>query len=199
MLKDRRPIFVVLAGPNGAGKSTVTPSVQIGPKIDPDAIARDLNPTNPDSATLMAARQAIAELKLYKEHGRSFTYETTLSSNSALREIDDAKSKGYEVRVYFVALEGPSQSAARVIERVSHGGHDIPADAIARRFEVTFAHANEVVAKVDRFELIDNHRGATRSVLLIEDGCVVRQDISASARINRAIAELVQAVGASRE
>ncbi len=43
---------------------------------------------------------------------------------------------------------------------------------IDRRLEVTFAHANEVVAKVDRFELIDNHRGATRSVLLIEGGRV---------------------------
>jgi predicted ABC-type ATPase len=194
MLKDRRPIFVVLAGPNGAGKSTITHSVQIGPKIDPDALAREINPLNPDAAALMAARRAIAGLKSYKELRRSFTYETTLSSNTSLREIEDAKAKGYEVRVYFVALESPSQSAARVIERVSHGGHDIPADAIARRFEVTFAHVNEVVAKVDRFELIDNHRGATRSVLLIESGRVIQQDVSQSPRINRAIAELIAAL-----
>jgi predicted ABC-type ATPase len=194
----RRPIFVVLAGPNGAGKSTMTPAVQIGPKIDSDAIARDINPTNPDAAALPAARRAIAELKSYKEQGRSFTYETTLSSNTSLREIEDAKLKGYEVRLYFVALESAIQSAFRVQDRVTTGGHDIPADAIARRFEVTFAHVNEVVAKVDRFELIDNHRGATRSVLLIESGRVIQQDVSQSPRINRAIAELIAALGVQK-
>jgi predicted ABC-type ATPase len=139
-------------------------------------------------------RRAIAELKTFKEQGRSFTYETTLSSNTSLREIDDAKAKGYEVRLYFVALDTAIQSAFRVQDRVLSGGHDIPADAIVRRFEITFAHAVEAVVKVDRFELIDNHRGKTKSVLLIENGVVVTQDVSESARINRAVADLVHAV-----
>ena len=93
MATQRRPIVVVLAGPNGAGKSTITPIVQIGPKIDRDAIAQDINPANPDAAALPAARRAIAEMKTFKEQGRSFTYETTLSSNTSLREIDDAITK----------------------------------------------------------------------------------------------------------
>lgn len=169
-------------------------SVQIGPKIDPDAIAREINPANPDAAALPAARRAIAELKRFKEQGRSFTYETTLSSNTSRREIDDAKAKRYVVRLYFVALDSAIQSAFRVQDRVLRGGHDIPADAIARRFEITFAHALEAVVKVDRFELIDNHRGKTKSVLLVEDGTVVRQDASKSVRVNRAIAEIIAVV-----
>ena len=194
MPTPRRPIFVMLAGPNGAGKSTITPSVQLGPKIDPDAIAKSINPRNPDAAALPAARQAIAELKTFKEQGRSFTYETTLSSNTSLKEIADAKSKGYEVRLYFVALDSAQKSAERVAIRVDLGGHDIPAAAIARRFEVTFAHALEAVVMVDRFELIDNHRGETKSVLLIEDGRVMMRDISASPRIISSIADLVTAI-----
>ena len=194
----RRPIFVVLAGPNGAGKSTITPRVHLGPKIDPDFIAKSINPQNPDAAALPAARQAIGDLKQYKVQGRSFTYETTLSSNAALMEIADAKSKGYEVRLYFVALGSAEQSARRVAYRVTQGGHDIPAAAIARRFEITFAHALEAVVMVDRFELIDNHEGRTRSVLLIENGVVVSRDQSASIRITQAIADLVTAVDRNR-
>ena len=69
--------------------------------------------------------------------------------------------------MYFAALGSAQQSAERVATRVDFGGHDIPASAIARRLEITFAHALEAVVMVDCFELIDNHQGQTRSVLLI--------------------------------
>lgn len=132
-----RPVFVVLAGPNGAGKSTLTPRVQVGPKIDPDAIAKRLNPSNPDAAALPAAREALAALKSCKAEGKSFTYETTLSSNASLKEIADARAKGYDVRLYFIALDSAQKSAQRVSFRVIQGGHDIPVETIARRFEIT--------------------------------------------------------------
>ena len=78
---SRKPILVVLAGPNGAGKSTLTPQCQIGPKIDPDFIARSINPINPEAAAMLAARETFRLLELYKQQGRSFTWETTLSSH----------------------------------------------------------------------------------------------------------------------
>ena len=59
----------MLVGPNGAGKSTITPIVQRGPKIDPDAIAKEMNPSNPEATALPAAQQAIAEMRLFKEQG----------------------------------------------------------------------------------------------------------------------------------
>ena len=193
MADTRRPNFVVLAGPNGAGKSTVTPRVQIGPKIDQDAIAKSLNPANPDAATLPAARRAITELKTLKQQGRSFTYETTLSSNASIKEIADAKAKGYEIRLYFVALSTAEQSAERVSDRVRSGGHAIPADVINRRFELTFENALVAVGLVDRFELIDNHQGDFKSVLVIENGHVVARETSKSPRISIAIAAIIEA------
>ena len=198
MALHRRPIFVLLGGPNGAGKSTMTPHVQIGPKIDPDYIAKLINPMNPDAAALPAAREAIRDLKTFKEQGRSFTYETTLASNAALKEIADARAKNYEIRLYFVALATWQQSARRVAYRVESGGHNIPLEAIHRRFEITFAHATIAAPLVDRFELIDNHKGETRSVLLIEDGAIQRRETSDSPRITQAIADIISAVAAAR-
>ncbi len=168
----------------------MTPIVQTGPKIDPDAIARRLNPVNPDAAALPAAREAIRDLKLFKEQGRSFTYETTLASNAALKEIVDARSKGYEIRLYFVALASWKQSARRVAFRVQTGGHDIPTDAIQRRFEITFAHALIAAPLVDRFELIDNHKGETKTVLVIENRNIQLRATSDSSRIEKAIADI---------
>jgi predicted ABC-type ATPase len=190
------PIFVILCGPNGAGKSTITPRFQVGEKLDPDAIAKRINSTNPAAASMAAARETIRCLKQWKIEGRSFTYETTLSSNDALKQIDDAKAKGYEIRLYFVALDDARQSGQRVSERVQKGGHDIPITDIQRRFELTFANAVEAAPKVDRFELIDNHKGDFKSVLLIENQHVTMHGTSESPRIRAAITALAATAAA---
>jgi predicted ABC-type ATPase len=190
MVEFSRPVFVIIGGPNGAGKSTVTPRVLVGEKLDPDAIAKRINPSDPGATSLAAAREAIKSLKQWKQEGRSFTYETTLSSNASLKEIDDAKAKGYEVQLYFVALDSPAQSLDRVSTRVESGGHNIPTADIFRRFELTFANAIEAAPKVDLFWLIDNHRGDFRTVLHIENQQLMMRGTSQSPRIQRAIDQL---------
>jgi predicted ABC-type ATPase len=197
MIDQARPVFVVIGGPNGAGKSTITPRVLVGEKLDPDAIAKRINPSDPGAAALPAAREAIKSLKQWKQDGRSFTYETTLSSNASLKEIEDAKAKNYEVRLYFVALDTPAQSADRVSTRVESGGHNIPTADIFRRFELTFANAIEAAPRVDRFELIDNHKGDFVSVLLIENQRITMRGTSDSPRIQIAITALAATAAAS--
>jgi predicted ABC-type ATPase len=196
MVELSRPVFVIIGGPNGAGKSTVTPRVLVGEKLDPDAIAKRINPDDPGAASLAAAREAIKCLKQWKQEGRSFTYETTLSSNASLKEIDDAKAKGYEVQLYFVALDSPAQSLDRVSTRVESGGHNIPTADIFRRFELTFANALEAAPKVDLLWLIDNHKGDFRTVLHIENQQLMMLGTSQSPRIQRAINELAATAAA---
>ena len=195
MADGERPTFVVIGGPNGAGKSTFVSRVGVGENVDPDAIAKRLDPTDPAAAAVRAAREAVKLLRSWKVEGRSFTYETTPASNASLKEIDDARAKGYEIRLYFIALDNAAQSAERVDYRVVRGGHDIQASKIVRRFELTFANAVEAALKVDRFELIDNHKGDFRSVLLIESGRAVARHASDSPRIEAAIARLLASLG----
>jgi predicted ABC-type ATPase len=79
------PELIVIAGPNGAGKSSLTKlSTTNIPVIDPDAIAREIAPPNPESAAIGAGRQAIDRAKEYIQSNSSFIVETTLAGNSYL-------------------------------------------------------------------------------------------------------------------
>ncbi len=56
------PTLLVVAGPNGAGKSTLTSSIWFEGNfnlIDPNAIAKRINVTQPSLAAIPAAREAI--------------------------------------------------------------------------------------------------------------------------------------------
>jgi predicted ABC-type ATPase len=56
------PEIYVIAGANGSGKSTISKSIvkQINiPIIDPDEIAREIDPIKPEKAAVQAGRTAI--------------------------------------------------------------------------------------------------------------------------------------------
>ena len=48
--------------------------------------------------------------------------------------IKFAREAGYEISLLFLWLESPELAKQRVAERVSKGGHNIPAEVIQRRF-----------------------------------------------------------------
>ena len=68
--------LTVVAGPNGAGKSGITISgdlVATTNLVDPDAIAKRLNPIDPAQAALSAGRQAILMEREFIQRAESFT------------------------------------------------------------------------------------------------------------------------------
>ena len=91
------PALTVIAGPNGSGKSTLTSSADFGGRdrlLDPDAIARRLNPLNPSAAAIAAGREVLKRTAEYLNRGVSFAVETTLSSRNRVDPIRQAKSRG---------------------------------------------------------------------------------------------------------
>ena len=74
------PTFTLIAGPNGSGKSTLTRTVEFEGRerlLDPDAIARRLNPFNPSMAAIAAGREVLERTSDYFGQGVSFAVETT--------------------------------------------------------------------------------------------------------------------------
>jgi predicted ABC-type ATPase len=191
----KRPIYVVLGGPNGAGKSTTAKRVSIGEFVNPDVVARQINPADPESPStaLEAGRRVLRRLNELKDQGQSFTNETTLASKNSLMQIDDAKAKGYEVRLYFVALATVDTSIDRVAHRVCEGGHNIPTDVLQRRFDPILANAVVASQKVDRFELIDNERWESKPILIIENNHVVARQRSEHPKIQALSDQVVEA------
>ena len=85
-----------------------------------------------------------------------FTFETVMSHPSKLDFIRLAKSLGYRIYLYFVSLEDPILNIARVEARVRQGGHDVPIDKIADRYERTMNLLLDAIKLVDRAYLFDN-------------------------------------------
>ncbi len=155
------PELIVIAGPNGAGKSSLTKlsSTNI-PVIDPDAIAREIAPKNPESAALAAGREAIDRAREYIQLDNSFIVETTLAGNSYLNLIKEVKSLGWFVRLIYIGINNPTTNIQRVRSRVKLGGHNVPISDILRRYERSLTNLNKVSKIVDRLDLYDNSTNA---------------------------------------
>lgn len=90
MIGDATPTLTVIAGPNGTGKSTLTATLAERtpiPVIDPDTLARRLQPIAPEKAAVQAAREALVQQAAYLASGTSFARETTLAGTSIFRLI----------------------------------------------------------------------------------------------------------------
>ena len=139
------PTLSVFAGPNGSGKSTFVARYSFEGKenlLDPDAVAKRINPSDPSAAAIEAAREVIVREREYLKRGRSFAIETTLSGNIALATMKLAKQTGFSVRLVYICLDNPGLNAQRVGERVSRGGHNVPGAAAIRIADEAIGYDN---------------------------------------------------------
>lgn len=133
------PNVYIIAGPNGAGKTTF--AREFLPNyadcrifINADLIAQGLSPLAPESAALRAGRLMIEEIQIYASRGESFAFETTLSGRRHVSRIIGLKSHGYRVHLFYLWIPTVDLALSRIKERVSEGGHDVPAADVRRRF-----------------------------------------------------------------
>lgn len=153
-----KPTLTIVAGPNGAGKSSLTASGLFRdlPVVDPDAIARALQPDDPTSAATRAGKRALDLRRDYLNKGQSFVVETTLSGNSSLTLLDEARSHGFDIKLKYVGLGSSTLSKSRVAARVAAGGHHVPNDDVERRFDRSLKNLPEAISKSDHIEIYDN-------------------------------------------
>ncbi len=149
----------LLTGGNGAGKSTFF-RLFLEPRgikfINADLIARDLAPENQQTAGYKASHLAERLRLRFLEEGVSFCFETVFSHVSKIDFVARAKSLGYEVILVFIHLENPELNEARVSQRVSEGGHDVPAEKIQSRLPRTLKNIMTALPLVDSAFLLDN-------------------------------------------
>ena len=158
-----KPRLIIVAGANGAGKSTLTARLKrrfgarLGTILDPDAIARERTPDDPNQSAIFAARMVLAALADGLERGSRMVYETTLSDkNRHLDLISAAKAKGFEVWVLYVGLDVADMHIRRVRSRAKSGGHDVPDADIVRRYSRSLRNLETVLSLADRVLIYDN-------------------------------------------
>jgi len=63
------------------------------------------------------------------------SFETVFSHPSKIHFMEEAKTKGYKVYLYFISTESPEINLSRIKDvRVPSGGHDVPADKVVARY-----------------------------------------------------------------
>lgn len=173
------PVLTVIAGPNGAGKSTIYKIVQpMGQFVNADDIEALLPPTlSKADREKTAARKALETVKGLLSTTQSFVVETTLAGKWPLKLMEDAKAAGYRVELIYICLDSPQLSIERVAFRVRNGGHDIPTEAILRRYPRSLANLRPASQLADEFAVIDNSDRKPRWVMKYANGSAGDTDL----------------------
>jgi predicted ABC-type ATPase len=149
----------MLVGGNGAGKSTFFKRY-LEPRgvqfVNADNIAKRLDQDHPEERSYQAAKIAeIIRLDLLHK-GISFCFESVFSHPSKIDFMAEAKTHGYQIILVFIHLVNDEINQARVKQRVSEGGHDVPAEKIITRIPRTLQHVRLALALSDEAYILDN-------------------------------------------
>jgi predicted ABC-type ATPase len=169
------PVLHVIAGPNGAGKTTFYLEV-IAPTTHLDFVNADLIAADrwgPDAAAHAydAAQLAAAERHRRMTARRSFVTETVFSHQSKVSLVREARDASYLINLHIVLV--PEELAvARVVNRVEHGGHDVPEDEVRTWFEQLWTYLAQAIELAHEARIYDNTRAAHpfRLVATFDDG-----------------------------
>jgi predicted ABC-type ATPase len=89
-----------------------------------------------------------------------FAFETTLGGNTITGLLEEALSRGIEVRIWYVGLSSPDLHLARVRARVEKGGHNIPEADIRKRYDSGRRHLMRLLPKLTELRVYDNSSDA---------------------------------------
>ncbi len=169
-IKIKKKNLYIIAGCNGAGKTTA--SFTVLPEmlnchefVNADEIAKGLSPFNPEGVAIQAGRLMIERVIQLMKEDKSFAFETTLSTRSYVKLVQQAQRNGYYVTLLFFSLASPEQAVRRVAQRVSQGGHNIPTDVVYRRYASGLKNLFQMYAnEVDYWAFYDNSDCPTRKI-----------------------------------
>ena len=168
----------LLAGGNGAGKSTFyrTQLAANGlPFVNADIIAKLLYPQAPEAHSYHAAKLAEHLRLQLLQQGRNFCFEAVFSHPSKIDFVAQAKTFGYEIVLAFIHLCDPTLNQAHIAQRVSEGGHNVPADKIINRIPRILKFIKKTLPLCDQVYVLDNFRADNpfQQLAVIHNGPVV--------------------------
>jgi predicted ABC-type ATPase len=147
------PELWIVAGPNGAGKTTLASREPIA------SLIRTIRVLNPDdrclsilqqgglsgfsaaspellkTTFLKAADEVLAELHSAVAADEAILVETVLSTTKYRAIVEEARLRRGFIGLIYVALQSPELALDRVRFRARLGGHDVPGDRIAARWQ----------------------------------------------------------------
>ena len=162
-MKKKRPTLCIVAGPNGSGKTSATIQLlhnewaENSIYINPDNIAQEqFGDWNSPSSVLKAAELATQMRYDCLRQKKDFVFETVFSSEEKVKFVEQAKSEGFFIRIFFVCTENPEINVKRITRRYLNGGHEVPISKIVSRYYKSLLNIGKVIPLVDRAYVYDN-------------------------------------------
>lgn len=156
-----------IAGVNGAGKSSIGGAAFRGfggDYYNPDEAARQLIAADPGldpaEANVAAWQQGVGLLRQAVAERLDFAFETTLGGNTIPRLLAEAAAQGVAIYVWYAGLSSPELHLQRVRSRVRRGGHNVPEDAIHRRYERSRLNLIALLPLLAALRMYDNSADA---------------------------------------
>ena len=141
--------------------------------IDPDALARQLEPEAPERAAIAAARAAIQQSRTFLAERRSFVVETTLAGAGGIALMRNARETGFWIHLVYVCLANRGLNLERVRERVQQGGHAVPPDDIRRRYSRSLLQAPTALVLSDEALVVDNSTAGPTTIAMLRAGQLI--------------------------
>ena len=162
MAEKIKPTCYVIAGPNGAGKTTF--AMNYLPEIagchnfvNADMIAHGISPLDSVAVQYDAGRLFLREVHKNIDKRTSFAFETTLAGRSHINLLKKLRQDRWQIILFFLWIPDADFSRERVRQRVRDGGHDVPDNAIYRRYpRVMHNFINLYMPLCDKVSCYDN-------------------------------------------
>jgi predicted ABC-type ATPase len=90
------------------------------------------------------------------EAKKTFTFETVMSHPGKVTLLEEAQQAGYRTYLYYVATDDPEINISRVRNRVGLGGHSVPEDKIASRYDRSLDLLLRAIRHTNRAYIFDN-------------------------------------------
>lgn len=163
-----RPILWIIAGPNGSGKSTLYNRTDIADWggsvwiINPDLLTVRLQQAENlklEQANVAALDRIQTWLEASIRVHQTIGVETVLSTAKYRPLIEEARTRGFEIRMLYVVLDDAELQLERIKVRVSEGGHDVPANKVVDRRKRSFEQLALFAKHLDRLMIFNNSTG----------------------------------------
>lgn len=178
-----KPIFWIIAGPNGSGKSSLYNRTDIegwggsvwiiNPHLLTSKIAES-ELLGLEAANLAAVERVEEWLEAFINPYQKIGVETVLPSSKYRRLVEQAKIRGFEIRMIYVNRDPVDLQLARIHNRVAEGGHDVPVDKVASRRQRSFDQLAWFVRHVDECLVFNNSTGEPELVGGLQSGYLIQ-------------------------
>ena len=125
--------------------------------VNADLIAYGISPLDSVAVQYDAGRLFLNEVHKNIDKRVDFAFETTLAGRSQINLLKKLRQDDWQIVLFFLWIPSADFSKNRVCQRVQDGGHNIPDDAIYRRYpRIMYNLINIYIPLCDKVSCHDN-------------------------------------------